>query len=70
MPKSCNCSICLYDFLEKDSDCLNLECYHYFHSKCLIKHMIYMRQEIERERQEAENNKLKWNKRSVRKLIF
>jgi len=65
VPKSCNCSICLYDFLEKTDDCVNLECYHYFHSECLIRHMIFMKEDIDKERAEAEKNKLAWKQRSI-----
>lgn len=68
MPKSCNCSICLYDFDNTNKDCVNLECYHYFHTECLIKHMIYMKEDIDKERLEAETNKLKWKQRSVSAL--
>ena len=65
IPKSCDCSICLMDFSENKDDCINLECYHYFHSECLIRHMIYMQEDIDQERKEAEINKIAWKQREV-----
>lgn len=64
VPKSCKCSICLDDF-EETSKISHLNCYHYFHSACLATHFEYMTREIEKEKQEAKNNKIVWKVRRV-----
>lgn len=66
VPKSCNCAICLYDFDQNQTkSIIGLQCYHYFHMKCLQRHVDYMQADIDKERNEAERNKLRWKSRSV-----
>ncbi len=64
IPRSCKCSICLAEFYDKDT-VINLECYHYFHKYCLVRHVIFMKKDIDREKAEALANKIRWNKREV-----
>ena len=64
IPNSCVCAVCLYNFNTVESF-MRLECYHYFHTPCLIKHVEFMKSEIQKEREEAERNKLFWKPRYV-----
>jgi E3 ubiquitin-protein ligase RNF25 len=64
VPKSCICAICLTDFEQIDKF-IRLECYHYFHVECLVRHFEYAKVEIEREHQEALRNKIKWLERKI-----
>lgn len=62
LPTTYKCSICLNSF-EESINTYNLHCYHYFHIECLKKHLSYMEEEIEKEKKEAELNRLTWEKR-------
>jgi hypothetical protein len=64
-PKTANCVICLSEFDESEKKITNLECFHYFHTECLCKHVEYVKNFNERERNEALKNKLVWNERPV-----
>jgi hypothetical protein len=63
-PKTSCCAICLNDF-EENEKITNLECCHYFHTICLLKHVIYMEDLIGAERSEAVKNMIKWKERHV-----
>ena len=65
IPKCTVCSICLDDLGQTNDRIINLECYHYYHEMCLLRHINYMEADIKKERQEAESNKLKWTPRDV-----
>lgn len=64
VPNSCKCAICLDGFNQSQSF-MRLECYHYFHTYCLKRHVNYMKNEIENEKREAERNKFTWKERYV-----
>lgn len=64
VPKACTCAICLAGFEQIDKF-IRLECYHYFHTDCMVRYFKYASFEIERERQEAFKNKIKWEERKI-----
>lgn len=68
MPKSCVCAVCQFDFSDGTSSIHKLDCYHYFHSPCLMKFVAYTEEEIKIERLEAARNKIAWKERSVHYL--
>lgn len=64
VPKSCKCSICLSEF-EQNGQMIHLDCYHYFHKLCLLKHVDYVKEDIEREKQDAQFHKIVWKERKI-----
>jgi hypothetical protein len=69
IPNSCVCAVCLYNF-DNNQNFMRLECYHYFHTSCLVKHINYMKNEIETEKCEASRNKMHWKPRYVNMVFF
>jgi protein-arginine kinase activator protein McsA len=72
IPKLLNCSICLEDFNSTTAiKITNLDCYHYFHEKCLLIYLKSSQQEINAEKNEAALNNIRnWTERFVNLIFF